>query len=50
MDNPDQIEQMSGKYVAAAQANTLSKSIEAIEKVYEQVIAEHNAKGKESVS
>jgi 1,2-diacylglycerol 3-alpha-glucosyltransferase len=50
MDNPDQIEDMSGKYVAAAQANTLSKSIEAIEKVYEQVINEHKEKSKESVS
>jgi 1,2-diacylglycerol 3-alpha-glucosyltransferase len=50
MDHPDQIEEMSGKYIEAAKANTLSKSIDQIEKVYEMVIAEHNAKSKESAS
>lgn len=43
MEHPGEIEEMSGKYIEAARANTLSMSIDRIEKVYEQVIAEHNA-------
>jgi len=41
MENPKEKMAMSKEYITAARNNTLSKSIDRIEQVYEQVIAEH---------
>ena len=41
IEHPEEKEYMSKEYVSAARANTLSKSIECIEKVYQQVIDDH---------
>ena len=50
MDHPKEKDAMREKYIAAARANTLSKSIERIEQVYELVIDEHFQKRQETVS
>ena len=42
MDHPDEIKKMSVKYTETARANSLSRSIDRFEKVYEQVIRDHH--------
>lgn len=49
IEHPEEKAAMSEKYVQAARNNSLSKSIDAIEKVYQQVIDEHAAKKQENV-
>ncbi len=44
IEHPDEKKEMSRKYIEAAKNNTLSKSIEKIEKVYEQTIKDYWSK------